>query len=150
MLCLTIITPNQPAVLIVMPHHTHSPPAGHEDSFVDPPHTHPTGRAQRYAGYPYSTPTGRADVMPDHPHSPPSGRVDHYAGPSSLLASRPCRQLCRPLTHFQPAVLTVMPVLLTPHQPAFLTVMPDPPYSLPTDRTVRYAGPSTLHSNRLW
>ena len=93
------------------------------------------------AATPYFLPTGRFDPYDGHSHSTPTGRVGRYAGRNDSYAGPP-------LTGIQPAVLKVMPVILTPHQPAVLIVIPDPPHSLPTVRADCYAGPSSLHSNR--
>ena len=102
----------------------------------------------------HSTLTGRADSFAGSPHSNPTGRAYSYAGPFSLNRHRPRWQLCRPLLFsFQPALLTVMPDHrhLLPScrtdryagqsslQPAVLTFMPAPPHLLPTGRADRYA-----------
>ena len=102
-LCLTILDPLQPAMLTGM---------------LAPSHSLPTGRADSYIG-PSSLPCNQPD--------------DSYGEPSSLQSYRPCRQLSRPLlTHFKPAVLTVMP---------------DHPHTPLTGRADRYVRPSSLSSN---
>ena len=85
----------------------------------------------------------------DPSHSLPTGRADRYAGSASFHFNRPCSLLCRTiLTPLHQAVLTDIRAPLTPFQPAVLIVMPDHSHSTPTARADRYAGPSSLHSNR--
>ena len=134
-LCRTTLTPLQPSMLTVMP----------PTSLLSNPPCLPLCRIILIP-----LQTAVLTVRTDRSHSTLTGSGDCYTGHSSLRSSRPCCPFYRIiLTSLQPAVLIVMPDLPTPLQLTVLTVMPTHPYSLPTSHADRYAGPSSLHSNRL-
>ena len=133
-----------------MPDHTHSTPTLHEDSYAALLTFLQSAVLTVMPDHPHSTSTAVLTVITGHPHCTLTGNGDCYTGLSTLPSRRPCCPLCRIiLTSLQPAVLIVMTDLPTPLQLTVLTVMPTHPYSLPTCHADRYAGPSSLHSNRL-